>query len=672
MKKRVLILLTLLVTIVIGITAQQIGRRMMVNYGGEVIATYNLPQNIDSLTFETYNIYTVTATPSDENTGRAEASATEVEEGNSVTLTATPNDGYRFVNWTVNGEVVSISNPYIATITQNTQYIATFEKSNIENVHVYVDLGLSVKWATCNVGATSPEDYGDYFAWGETEPKDYYDWSTYKYCYVLYTSMTKYCTDSEYGIVDNKTVLELEDDAARVNWGGNWRMPTKAEYDELMNTTNCTWTWTTQNGVKGYKVTSKKNGNSIFLPVTGYRNKGDLRNAGSTGDYWSSSLYASNSVDAYNVGFNSSGVDWYDGNRYDGLSVRAVCETSTPIVCTVSVSSTEGGTATASANSVEAGGSVTLTATRNEGYSFVNWTVDGKEVSTSVTYTATITANTEFKANFISYKVTVVSGEGGTATANKIQVGYNGQVTLTATPNEGYSFVNWTVNGEEVSTKNPYTATITANTEFKANFRPLRGVENSHEWIDLGLPSGLKWATCNIGANSPEEYGDYFAWGDTEPKDYYYWDSYKYCNGSSTTMTKYCTSSSYGKVDNKTTLELTDDAARVNWAGSWRIPTRAEYDELMNTTNCTWTWTTQNGVKGCKVTSKKNGNSIFLPAAGFRGDDNLDGAGSSGYYWSSSLCSGGDNAYNVVLYSGDVYLYDGYRYFGQSVRAVCE
>ena len=107
-----------------------------------------------------------------------------------------------------------------------------------ENGHEYVDLGLPsrIKWATCNVGATTPEEYGDYFAWGETEPKDNYDWSTYKWCNESNATMTKYCTDSSYGTVDNKTVLELEDDAAYVNWGGNWRMPTKAELDELTNT----------------------------------------------------------------------------------------------------------------------------------------------------------------------------------------------------------------------------------------------------------------------------------------------------------------------------------------------------------------------------------------------------------------------------------------------------
>ncbi|MBR4963326.1 MAG: hypothetical protein IKY54_05430 [Muribaculaceae bacterium] len=196
---------------------------------------------------------------------------------------------------------------------------------------------------------------------------------------------------------------------------------------------------------------------------------------------------------------------------------------------------------------------------------------------------------------------------------------------------------------------------------------------NGHAYVDLGLPSGLKWAAYNVGATTPEEYGDYFAWGETSTKTTYNWSTYKYCNGSDYTMTKYSLDSYFGTVDNKTTLELTDDAARVNWGGKWRIPTIAEYDELKSTSNCTWTWTTQNGVKGYKVTSKKNGNSIFLPAAGNRNDDSLYDAGSDGDYWSSSLYTDYNNgAYGVCFNpNGVVWFYSG-RYYGRSVRAVCE
>ena len=186
-----------------------------------------------------------------------------------------------------------------------------------------VDLGLSVKWATCNVGASSPEEYGDYFAWGETQPKDYYDWSTYKWCNGSYDTQTKYCTNSSHGVVDNKTVLEPEDDAATMNWGGSWRMPTNAELTELRE--QCTWAWTTQNGINGYKVISKKNGNSIFLPVAGGRYESSLSDAGSEGICWSSSLCTDGPHNAWDTNFNSNRVYGYGRYRCKGFSVRPVC-----------------------------------------------------------------------------------------------------------------------------------------------------------------------------------------------------------------------------------------------------------------------------------------------------------------------------------------------------------
>ena len=195
-------------------------------------------------------------------------------------------------------------------------------------------------------------------------------------------------------------------------------------------------------------------------------------------------------------------------------------------------------------------------------------------------------------------------------------------------------------------------------------------LENGHEYVDLGLPSGLKWATCNVGANAPEEYGDYFAWGETQPKETYDWSTYKWCNGSSDTQTKYCTDSSYGTVDNKTVLDKEDDAAAVNWGGAWRMPTKEEQNELYD--SCNWTWTTQNGVNGYTVTGP-NGKSIFLPAAGCRNTSGLYRAGSYGYYWSSSLFTDYPiYAYYLYFYSDYVGWGNYYRYLGQSVRPVCQ
>ena len=208
----------------------------------------------------------------------------------------------------------------------DTVYVEVNGGGNVENSHEYVDLGLSVKWATCNVGAESPEEYGDYFAWGEVKPKETYSWSTYEWCNGSYDTQTKYCTSSSYGTVDNKTQLDLSDDAATANWGGAWRMPTKEEQDELCE--NCTWEWTTQNGVNGYRVTSNKEGytdKSIFLPAAGYRDDSDLYGAGGDGNYWSSSLDTGTPSGAYDLYFNSSSVDWDYSSRYYGQSVRPVC-----------------------------------------------------------------------------------------------------------------------------------------------------------------------------------------------------------------------------------------------------------------------------------------------------------------------------------------------------------
>lgn len=203
------------------------------------------------------------------------------------------------------------------------------------------------------------------------------------------------------------------------------------------------------------------------------------------------------------------------------------------------------------------------------------------------------------------------------------------------------------------------------------------GTEVGHTWVDLGLPSGLKWATCNVGATSPEEFGDYFAWGETVPKSEYSWESYEFFAGfkqySNIEMfNKYNTNSKHGLVDNKTTLELSDDAAHVNWGGKWRMPTKAEQDELRN--NCDWTQISFNGVKGYDVKGP-NGNRIFLPAASYRSGTSVGKVGYEGNYWSSSLYEGNPNNAYYLYFTFYVlcYYYDDhyYRYYGRTVRAVC-
>ena len=201
------------------------------------------------------------------------------------------------------------------------------------------------------------------------------------------------------------------------------------------------------------------------------------------------------------------------------------------------------------------------------------------------------------------------------------------------------------------------------------------GSGGDHAYVDLGLPSGLLWATCNVGAETPEDYGDYFAWGETQPKDFYDWSTYQHSNGGTSwpnpNLTKYCNNSSYGYndyTDNLTTLLPEDDAATTNWGSEWRMPTVKEWDELYN--NTTVTWTTQNDVNG-RLFTASNGNSLFFPAADGRLGDNLIDAGSWGYYWSSSLNTDYPYmAWNFAFNSGNYGMNYLDRSWGFSVRPV--
>ena len=201
----------------------------------------------------------------------------------------------------------------------------------------YVDLGLpsGTLWATHNLGASAPEEIGDYYAWGETMPKKDYGLRTYeffsefykKYGFDKVKKVNKYNFDETYGTVDNKAILDSSDDAAYVNWGGKWRMPTIDEWKELCDTMICSSTPAIQNGVKGFKVTSLKNGNSIFLPITGLRTGSELWHEGEIGFYWSSSRDPRD-VATYSRCLNFDDVapvmTWGINIRSDGLCIRPV------------------------------------------------------------------------------------------------------------------------------------------------------------------------------------------------------------------------------------------------------------------------------------------------------------------------------------------------------------
>ncbi len=223
-----------------------------------------------------------------------------------------------------------------------------------------------------------------------------------------------------------------------------------------------------------------------------------------------------------------------------------------------------------------------------------------------------------------------------------------GQETLTKPPKPQKQ----TETAKPTPSKKTQQATLSTQQTQSAS-RPSNGYINGHEYVDLGL--SVKWATCNVGASSPSDYGNYYAWGETRTKSNYTADN-------STTYNK-----SMGDIAGNSNY----DAARANWGGTWRLPTAAEIQELID--NCTTEWTTRNGVKGRLVKSKKNGNSIFLPAAGYRIGTSLRNAGEWGLYWSSSPNeSDSQYAYELYFYSG-YFLRDWrYRNLGQGVRPVSE
>lgn len=204
---------------------------------------------------------------------------------------------------------------------------------------------------------------------------------------------------------------------------------------------------------------------------------------------------------------------------------------------------------------------------------------------------------------------------------------------------------------------------------------PPAGSEGGHEWVNLGLPSGTLWATCNVGANTPEHYGTTFGWGETiEYNDWHYcWYNYRWSqslgpNSPLDRLTKYCTDSYYGNVDNKTELDLEDDAAYVNWGPKWRMPTQEQQQELCD--NCTCTWTTLNGVKG-KLFTGPNGKTLFFPAAGSHSSGNTFNVGIQGYYWSRTLYESNPKfAYILSFGSKREWINTDLRFYGYKVRAV--
>lgn len=329
--------------------------------------------------------------------------------------------------------------------------------------------------------------------------------------------------------------------------------------------------------------------------------------------------------------------------------------------------------------SFEEGKSCTVIATPASDYTFTGWKEDDSLVSSDASYTFIVSCNRSLVANFKSngevpkyFKINVSaepSDFGFVSGGGRYQEGRT--CTVTASPEFVYSFTHWTENDSIVSEDASYTFLVTRSRNLVANF-----VADS--CVDLGLPSGTLWATCNIGANTTEEYGDLFAWGETQPKDIYFWETYQYCNGipsslDDCTLTKYCSNPDYGYngyTDDLVALLPEDDAATANWGSGWRMPSKDEWEELLHHTTPTWT-TSPNGVDGL-LFEASNGACLFLPAAGFRSDDLFYWPGFYGCYNSRDLYKEEPSSSLGMVFSveTDCEVSFGWRIVGHSVRAV--
>jgi hypothetical protein len=472
----------------------------------------------------------------------------------------------------------------------------------------YVDLGLpsGTLWATFNVGATCPEDYGDYFAWGETRPKSSYSEGNYTVS------------------VGNAKELPAGNDAATVNWGSEWRMPSYTQAMELIDDKYTTKEKRTIDGVDGIKVTSKINGKSIFLPFAGWKYNETLRGEGERSLFWTRSIDHDNSDNAFYCQLWSPGGNVYSYYRYSGNSIRPVSSAETNPILVTSIELSE----------------TIVTLNIAETASLIATVIPEYAENKAVTWESS------------DESVARVSDQGIVLAAN------SGTCTITCRATDGSGV--------------------------KAECQVTVEVPDAYEYVDLGLPSGTLWATCNVGANSPEEYGDYFAWGETQPKRDYNWSSYQWMTEGQANwqwINKY-TFADNQKVgcwydgdtfigDNQKELLPADDAATANWGKNWQMPSIEQCEELMNEANTTTTWTTQNGVAGLMITSRTNGNSIFLPAVGAKSGTNHTDSGTKAQYWSRTLYTNFSDYGFSMFASQNSFSKTGIsRYYGHCIRPV--
>ena len=576
-----------------------------------------------------------------------------------------------------------------------------------------IDMGEAGKWSCCNVGANAPWEYGGYYAWGETEEKDYYDWSTYIHCDGSWNT----CHDL------GRNISGTDYDVAHVKWGGSWMIPRNYHIQALLN--NCSSEWTSVNGINGRKFTAPNNG-TIFLPAAGDRAGDDTDGAGSYGFYWSSTQYPDGSDRAYNLGFSSGHAYWYYiYGRLCGQSIRPVISESESQDPAVAAGLCPDENHPHIIDMGEAGkwsccnvgafapweyGGYYAWGETEEKYNY-SWETyihcDGSydtchDLGEDIAGTECDVAHVKWGGNWCmpsriqqdnliqncSSEWTKLNGVFG----RKYISPDGGAIFL---PAAGYTRYEESMSINEdgnywSSTPYGYVTDKNSQAAFYLNFnnnknewhftarvwgRSVRPVIDESEHLDPAVSAGLcpdenhphiidmgeagKWSCCNVGASAPWEYGGYYAWGETEEKDNYSWETYIHYDGSSDIC------HDLGKDIAGTQY----DVAHVKWGGKWRMPSHDQQMLLLD--NCSSEWTSVNGIKGRKFIAS-NSCAIFMPAAGYHRDDYTFSG--HGCYWASTQSSQFNSFYASYLAfgSGDTNWNNCYRNEGQSVRPVTE